>query len=273
MPRACGYCPQKVSGCYRGHLDTSHQRTFVCGYEACFSKNTRFRGEEDLQKHQNETKQHVPQNSGMNIKICEDCSKRCTSDHAMKQHQRDKHGPNAKPSNPKRKHYPSSEKNKTAPVKNMTVHDVNNCKEGKQNESNITTTASIGQNPIVDQQPAEQKSPKPTSETNSTADHRNQEQVQAQSKLHEYYKTVQPTKEDRIASRNLIRDKVLKPLLDNINQDKENLYKGPVEKAGSTATNTKVNKADEFDFDLHLIIKDIKLDESNIGYTLSTRVI
>ena len=184
------------------------------------------------------------------MKICNDCSKTFASDHAMRQHHRDKHGPNAKPAAPKKKHH--------------TI--------GKQRIANLNYTSG-------NQQPAE-KSAIPTNECQTT-NHQSQKPAndknpiinEAQSKLHEYYKTVQPTKEDRIESRNLIRDKVLKPLLEGINQDKENLYKGSLEKAGSTATNTKVNKADEFDFDLHLNINDTELDKSNIGYELSTKVI
>ncbi|XP_066933138.1 uncharacterized protein [Clytia hemisphaerica] len=251
MPRDCGYCPQKVSGCYRGHLDSNHQRKFVCGYEACFSKHTQFRGKDDLEKHQNETKKHLPNNSGVKIQICNSCSKRFTSDQAIQQHHKDKHGPDAKPTiNPKNKEKASSKNLSKATVRQVTTPDMSEFKEYKQNVPKIVP---FGQNH------------EPNKQQNSPT------LVEAQSKLHEYYKTVQPTKEDRIKSRNLIRDEILKPLLKGVNKDKENLYNGPLEKAGSAATNTKVNKADEFDFDLHLNIKDIELDKSNIGYTLTTR--
>ncbi|XP_066933495.1 cyclic GMP-AMP synthase-like [Clytia hemisphaerica] len=82
-----------------------------------------------------------------------------------------------------------------------------------------------------------------------------------------YQKEVLPSTEDRKRSKSLARDHILRELLENISDPVDkNLYKGSLEKAGSTSTNTKINLADEFDFDLHLNIRSFSLDRKCLRY-------
>ena len=63
-------------------------------------------------------------------------------------------------------------------------------------------------------------------------------------------------------------------LLQDILQVEDSIYNGSLEGAGSTSTNTKVGKADEFDINLHLNLGTIEVDESSqIKYIFSNKVI
>ena len=62
-------------------------------------------------------------------------------------------------------------------------------------------------------------------------------------------------------------------LLQDILQVGDSIYNGSLECAGSTSTNTKVGKADEFDINLHLNLSLLQVDKlSPIRYTFFDEV-
>ena len=79
-------------------------------------------------------------------------------------------------------------------------------------------------------------------------------------RLLDYYnRGVIPSSEDKKKSKVLARNK-----LENILYSVGGIYNGSLEGAGSSATNTKVNKADEFDMNLHLYVGGIVVDRSSL---------
>ena len=88
-------------------------------------------------------------------------------------------------------------------------------------------------------------------------------------KLLNYYNNkVNPRSKDKKESNSKVRG-FMKRLLNNLD-----VYDGPLEGAGSSSTNTKVNKADEFDLNLHLNLKGaICVDKtSHIDYRFPDKV-
>ena len=81
-----------------------------------------------------------------------------------------------------------------------------------------------------------------------------------------YHEDVIPSSNDKKKSKALVNEK-LRSILDNLEEEEEDggrsIYNGSLEGAGSSATNTKVNKADEFDMTLHLNVGDIVVDDSS----------
>ena len=76
-----------------------------------------------------------------------------------------------------------------------------------------------------------------------------------------YHEDVIPSSNDKKKSKALVNEK-LRSILDNLDEGRS-IYNGSLEGAGSSATNTKVNKADEFDMTLHLNVGDIVVDDSS----------
>ena len=85
--------------------------------------------------------------------------------------------------------------------------------------------------------------------------------IPSTSSLLDYYnREVNPSSVDKKKSKALAR-KILERILGNLDK---RIYNGSLEGAGSSATNTKVNKADEFDMNLHLKVGGIDVDRSSL---------
>jgi len=91
--------------------------------------------------------------------------------------------------------------------------------------------------------------------------------------LHEYYQDkVIPVKEDTKKSKAFIIEILQKLLQEVRHQDGGGIYSPSLQAAGSSSTNTKINYADEFDFELPLNVDNFMVSYNQVGYSFEDMV-
>ena len=237
--KKCNYCKENVTG-IRKHYNLYHPKTLPCDHPVCRSKSRRFRDVNDIEKHKAMSVSH-----GGTASVRGVCRKKLQSEKAEKKHEKDstKH---LKCDHPECRRKKRVFSNKTA----MESH-----KKSKHGLSSIIKGSKL---PLTTK----------VSKNKEKSLTQKQPEDEASKMLMNYYTIYAlPSIEDRKRSKKLAKEDILKELLKNISDSEDgNLYKGSLEKAGSTSTNTKINVADEFDFDLHLNIGSFSLDKKFLGY-------
>ena len=101
----------------------------------------------------------------------------------------------------------------------------------------------------------------------------NQQSLNSYNYLEKYYREkVIPTKEDTKKSKAFVKG-IIEELLQEVRrQDGGRIYSALVQGAGSSSTNTKVNNADEFDFELPLNVDNFKVSYKGITYDFEDSV-